>query len=491
MITFIRGRAEPISPRTSFGEVSVAEPTPVVQIGFPYNLNTQILDVRNNKGTSSVSGGLVSLSTGASANQGSQILSKVPIKYNPGQGGLFRGTMIFTRGVANSTQIVGVGDEFDGFFFGYGGENFVARRAEKGKPEVRILTITTKSSTAEDITITLDGDALTTVTVTNGVDTTATANEIAAADYSTTGTGWTTEAVGSTVIFISWTDGAKSGTYSLSGATTAVGTFAQDLAGVTRVVTDVIQSSWNVDKMDGSGPSKMILDQTKGNVYQIRYQWLGFGMISYFIENSVTGEFQLVHKIEFGNINTDPSLQNPTLPICMFVRNDSNTTDIVLQSSSLAGFVEGKDPELGILTGTSGTNLSVGTTPIPILSVRNKVVFQSEINRTKVKMQKLSVSTDAVNAIKIRVMLNPLLIASNWIDVSTDTSVMQEDTSATSSTGGVELFSFSMGKTDTQIIDVATMNILTFPGTHITIDAEALGGNTSDVIVSANWTEML
>jgi len=491
MMTFIRGRKEPPTPKTSFGELSVAEATPVVQISFPYNLNTQIVDVRDNGGTASVSGGLVSLSTGASANQSSQILSKVPIKYNPGQGGLYRGTAVFTRGVANSSQIVGVGDEFDGFFFGYSGVDFVARRVEKGKPEVRTLTVTTKSSTAENITITLDGDALATVAVTNGADVTVTANEISAADYSTTGTGWTTEAVGDTVIFISWDDGAKTGTYSLSSATTAVGAFAQTLAGVTRTVTDVTQPNWNVDKMDGSGPSEMILDPTKGNVYQIRYQWLGFGMITYFIENSVTGNFQVVHKIEFSNINTSPSLQNPTLPICMVATNTSNTTDIVLQSSSMAGFVEGRDQELGVLTGTSGTNTDVGTTEVPILSVRNKVVYQSEINRTRVKIQTLSVSTDAVNAVKIRVLLNPLLVASSWSDVSTNTSVMQEDTSATSSTGGTELFAFSMGKTDTQIIETTSMDMFVFPGTHITITAEALAGNTSDVVVSANWTEML
>ena len=56
------------------------------------------------------------LSTGAAANSSAQILSKEPIKYNPGQGGLVRFTGIFTIGVANSTQLIGIGDSGDGYF---------------------------------------------------------------------------------------------------------------------------------------------------------------------------------------------------------------------------------------------------------------------------------------------------------------------------------------------------------------------------------------
>lgn len=478
-------------PVTAFGELAAAEVTPQVQIGFPYNLNEQIIETRDNGGSSTVSGGLASMSTGAGANQSATILSKTPVKYNHGQGGLFRGTAIFTTGVANSTQQIGIGDSFDGYFFGYEGATFGIKRLDSGKPEVRTLTVTTGSSTAENITITLDDDALATVAVTNTGDVTLTANEIAAADYSTTGSGWFTEAVGDTVIFVSWNDGAKSGAYTLSSASTAVGTFAQDLAGVTTTSTAVAQTAWNVDTMDGSGPSGITLDPTKGNVYQIRYQWLGFGMMTFGIQDSDVGAFQTVHQIKYANSNTIPSVQNPTLPICVQAKNTSNTSDMVIKTASLAGFTEGRDEELGVMTGASAQNTGVTSTEIPILSVRSKVVFQSVLNRSKIKILTGTVSTDATKTISIRVLINPTLTGSSWADLSTNTSVVQIDTTATACAGGTEVFVFNMGKTDTQIVDVSGLGMYLLPGSHMTITAAAVSGTGHDVTIATNWRELL
>jgi len=475
---------------TAFGEVSVAETTPIVQLGFPYNLNSTLVDMRDNGGSSSVAGSLVSLSTGAGTNQSSQLLSVTSLKYLPGTGALFRGTAVFTTGVTGSVQQIGIGDQGDGFFFGYEGATFSVKTVENGIPEVQILTVDTASTTTENITITLDGDALATVAVTNSNDVTVTANEIAAADYDNVGDGWFTEAVGDTVIFVSWLAGNRTGTFSLSSATTAVGTFAETVAGVASTTTAVAQTAWNIDRMDGTGPSGMTLDPTKGNVYQIRYQWLGFGMILFYIEDSESGELCEVHQIKFANSNITPSIQNPTLPICMLAKNTTNNTDMVIKSSSLAGFVEGMDSELGPLHAASNTDLDVGTTEVPILSVRSKVVFQSVINRVVDRVQTFTVSTDAVNIIKCRVLVDPLLVGSSWSDVSSDTSVSQKDIAATSLTGGNEVFSFSMGKTDTQIVDVFAMKLDIAPGHHITITAQAVAGNTSDVTVSMNWKEL-
>ena len=58
----------------------------------------------------------------------------------------------------------------------------------------------------------------------------------------------------------------------------------------------VSQDQWNIDTMDGLGtsmnPSGVKLDVTKGNVFQIQTQYLGFGGILYSVENPRTGFFQ-------------------------------------------------------------------------------------------------------------------------------------------------------------------------------------------------------
>lgn len=479
-------------PTTAFGELVVAEPTPIIQLQFAYNLNSRLVAEHNNSGGStSIAQNMVALSTGAGANQSSEIHSIIPIKYNTGQGGLFRGTAIFTTGVANSEQLIGVGDSSDGFFFGYDGSAFGVLRRHSGSREIQTLTITTKSSSVDNITITLDGETDTTVAVTNGADTTVTANEIAANDYSNVGLGWHAQAVGPTVVFWSWDSESKSGAFTLSNANEAVGTFAETVDGASAADVWVVQSSWSEDVMDGSGGSGMTLDTTKGNVYQIRYQWLGFGMIRFYIEDSVTGMFKLVHKIQYANANTDPSIDNPTLPIYLRVGNTSNTSDIVLKTASLAGFIEGNEEFRGPSRAETAFNTSVGTTIIPILSIRNKIVYQGKLNRVKIRQQILSLATDATNIIKFRLLLDPVLIGSSWSDVDTNTSVAQVDTSATSCTGGIELLSIDLTKTDSELINISNLNAFLLPGNHITITAQAVAGSSNqDVTVSNNFMEL-
>ena len=98
------------SPSTAFGEVSVANLTPAVQIQFPYNINSELVTTRLNNGSAAIDSNRLKLSTGASANQSAQMFTVTPVKYNTGQGGLVRFTTIYTKGKTGSTQIMGVVD---------------------------------------------------------------------------------------------------------------------------------------------------------------------------------------------------------------------------------------------------------------------------------------------------------------------------------------------------------------------------------------------
>ena len=303
--------------KTAFGLLAVAEMEPTAQLQFTYNIHTLLVNVEENSGTVTQANSMAHLSTGAGANQSATLLSRREVPYTPGVGVLFRGTAVFTTGVANSIQCIGIGDAFDGFFFGYSGASFGIIHRTGGEPEIQTLTITTASNTAEDITITLNGVAVADVTVTaagadSAVTRTTTANDIATHDFSDTGAGWTAKAVGATVQFIARDSGAKAGAFTLSGAVTAVGAFAETDNGIATTETTIAQTAWSEDKMAGAGSSGMTLDPTKGNVYQIQYQWLGFGQIVFSLEDQATGDIVVVHRITYTNQNTIPSIANPT-----------------------------------------------------------------------------------------------------------------------------------------------------------------------------------
>lgn len=479
--------------KSAFGELSSAQPTPLVQVQFPYNINSRLIETRANNGTVTQVTGRVKVSTGAAANQTAMVLTRDALHYAPGQGGLVRFTTVYTTGVTNSTQLHGVGDAGDGYFFGYNGTAFGVLRRTGGRSEIRTLTISTASSDADSITITLDGDTKA-VTVTNTANKTLTANEIAAADYSDTGTGWRTFVDDDTVIFVSYDTETHTGTYELTDATSAAGTFAQTVASV--AVTDiwVAQTSWSDDKMDGTGPSGMTLDPTKGNVYQIQYQWLGFGQIRFFVEHDTDGEFELVHTIDYANANTDPSILIPTLPLHMMVRNTSNTSDLVMFSSSMAGFIEGRETKIWpVRHSFAAEDTDVDeVTEQPVASIRNDIVYQSRENRTRIWVRFVEVGTSAGNKpVKIRIDIDSTLTSSAFAVVDSDDSVVSTDSTATALTGGEDQFTFTLNSGDRQFIDLSSEEFILGPGTVFTVSAQqTAAGTNSTVDVSINWVEL-
>ncbi len=472
--------------KTAFGELSVANLTPIVQLSFAYNIHADlILAPTNNGGTVTQTANKAKLQTSAAANAAAYMQSRVPIKYHPGQGALIRFTAIFTTGVPNSTQWIGIGDVDDGYFFGYNGDTFGVLRRQGGGREVRVLTITTGSSHAENVTITLDGDAKADVAVTNTADITLTANEIAAADYSDVGTGWSAHTMGAIVHFISYDTVSHSGSYSLSSATSAIGTFASSLVGATPTETVVNQENWNIDKMDGTGPSGMTFVPTLGNVMQIRYQWLGFGEIEYYIEASDTGLLQLCHRIEYANTSTVPSIDNPTLPLFAQVNNAANTSNITMETSSMGGFIEGDFHLAQIDKGASVEIAGVGTSETPVLTIHNHILFQSVFNKVAIIITEVAASVDGTKPSTIRIRRNATLTGASFSAIDTNLSVIFVDTSATALSGGELLEVEPAAKSDTIKF---TKSLELEPGEFLTISLEASSG-TVDAVITIDWDE--
>jgi hypothetical protein len=486
----------PAEGKSAFGEALVANLTHEVLASFIYNLNpTQVTTAANQSGTVTQADSMAVCSTGAAANSSGMLFTNQRTRYQPGHGSRARFTALFTTGATGSTQIAGIGDYCNGFFFGYNGETFGTLHRRDGVTEIRTLTVTTGSSDAENITITLDGDAEATVAVTNTGDTTLTANEIAAHDYSDVGRGWTARAAGSTVIFCSWDASARTGSYTLSGATSAIGTFAQTVAGVAPTETWTAQTDWNgPDKFDGNGISGVTLDPTKGNVFQVSFQWLGFGKISYYVEDPDDGEFHLVHSIGYSNANTTPSLGNPTLPLMIAAENTTNTTNVVIKTGSLGSFTDGASELIGPRFGVDAS-ITLGATAAetPIITIRNKEVFQGKFNTTTIKVMLVGASADHSKPVEIVFYANATLTGASFSDYNPTTSGLETDTSATAFTGGVQLFSVSLGRTGNTIVNLSEDRYagLLAAGNQITATIKPKIGNQAEATVDFNLVELL
>ena len=167
-----------------------------------------------------------------------------------------RGTALYDTPDAGNAQFIGLGNAECGYFIGYFGTNFGILHSEDGSREIRSVTITSGANTG-DVTVTLDGDSIV-VPVTGGNDVTQTAYQLSLADYTNVGRGgWLAGVVSDTVYFLSARSGPASGSYSVAGATIA-GTFSQIKEGEAQTNTFVPSGSFNIDKLDGTGPSGMI-----------------------------------------------------------------------------------------------------------------------------------------------------------------------------------------------------------------------------------------
>lgn len=488
------GGFNPINDKSAFGELKTAELTPVVQLQFPYNINSQIVKANaNQSGTVDVNQNMARLQSGAAANSSGEIFSVVAAKYNPGQGSIVRFTAVYGTQAGDNKQHVGIGNHGDGFFFSQTSAGFGIISRQGGVTEVRTLTVDTASNADEDITITLNGNSKTDVTITNQANKSVMANEIAAHDFSDVGRGWDAHAVGETVIFVSWGPGARSGTYELTDAAgTAAGTFAPTLAGVAHVDTFVAQSAWNLDPMlgNGVGASGITLDVTKGNVYQIQYQWLGFGDILFSIEHPETGRFVDVHRIEYANANTRPSIDNPTLPLYAASINTTNATNVTLKIGSMMVGTEGKIEPHGYTHGVAVQAAPGTASEVPVLSVRNKLIYQSRFNRIMVKTLLMSAGVEHNKTVTLNVYKNATLTSAAFADVDANTSVLEKDTTATAFSGGTLLLSLPLGRTGNTVVNLDRDDAgLLAPGEIFTITAIPGSGTTHEVDFSINLLE--
>lgn len=110
---------------SAFGRQAVADYNAFCGWMFPYNINSALID-STTTGTGSVShaSSFATVATGTGTTGEASINTRRFLRYEPGVGGRVLFTAIFTEGVAQSKQTIGLGDTEDGYFIGYSGATF-------------------------------------------------------------------------------------------------------------------------------------------------------------------------------------------------------------------------------------------------------------------------------------------------------------------------------------------------------------------------------
>jgi len=388
----------PGSANSAFGQVLTNELTPVLQAYLERANDTRYWRSFSGSGGSiSISDALATLSIDTTIGAYYSLQTTGQVSYEPGQGVTARFTAAFdSNAVANSTQLVGPYHAEDGLAFGYDGASFGVLHRYGRKLEIQALTVTGAAGGSENATITIDGQGHT-VPLTAG---TVQQNAYEIAEFATGYTGsdsiaWVTYQLDDTVYFLRQTHGNATGSMTFSSGT-ATGTFAETQAGADGTNNWTAQASWNIDAMDGNGPSGMTLDPTKINVYEVRFGWLGVAGLECCVFDQASHKFWPVHFIQWANTaaSTRTTLSDPRLPIGYSIASLGSTTALSISGASCMAGTHGVPQALGEQFSESSITANVGTTELPLLAIQCAPIDPAlnKINRRQLLIDSISLA---------------------------------------------------------------------------------------------------
>jgi len=198
--------------------------------------------------------------------------------------------------------------------------------------------------------------------------------------------------------------------------------------------TRIIQSEWNIDKMDGNGPSKQIIDITNIQIFIFTINWLGAGnMIGGFIIND---NRYFVHTFNHANITDLVSITTPNLPVRFEISmiNNSDDSDSDSDSDNISSLkqmccvieTEGGSNQIGK---SISVNLGKDSKSITSQSKNSLISIRLKSNfiRTNIIIKKISIMCTTNSNFLVELYLtqapNNPLTNDFWIDIGNYSSI--------------------------------------------------------------------
>lgn len=266
------------------------------------------------------------------------------------------------------------------------------------------------------------------------------------------------------------------------------------------VNTIIPQASWNIDTLNGSGPSGVTLDLTKAQIFVIDLQWLGVGRVR--LGFNMNGFVYYVHQFIHANQVSSAYITSACLPCRAEIENIgiTSTSASLTQICATVGSEAGISNELGLQfsANTGVTSISVGTGSIvPILSIRASTTGpNSVVNRGQILPKEYTTFVSSAGSIFYQLLLNPTLTGASFSAVNSTYSLAQADVSATALSGGVVLDSgYATGSTKLPITaELLRKQALVYAQLNstqdiLTLAAQSLSG-TQTCYGAITWQEL-
>jgi hypothetical protein len=264
------------------------------------------------------------------------------------------------------------------------------------------------------------------------------------------------------------------------------------------VDTKIPQENWNVDRLDGTGPSGITLNKDACFIAYFNFQWLGMGKTTFGFVVGADPTVKICHIEYHSNILDRVYMTSANLPVRweLFGAQADSMKATCCSVISEGGFeVDRGYPFSAHTTATRTAANGVGS---PILGLRPASTLNGiPTNAVDFKLVEISVLNGTAD-ILVHLVYNPTITGGTWSAVGSN-SAAEYNSSVTSFSGGFELGCFFVPASTNQSKETANQTLLTrlpitldpITGTPIPVlvVAEGLGG-ASNVRCSINWREI-
>lgn len=193
----------------------------------------------------------------------------------------------------------------------------------------------------------------------------------------------------------------------------------------TAVDTFIPMTEFNIDPLDGFGPSEHKIDITKAQIFYIDFQWLGVGRVRFCVVKN--GIVIPVHQMLNTNNTSVVYMRTPSLPVRFEIINTGTTTgSTVLESICTSVSSEGTSLPNGYdFSAGNGAIRRAITTRAPLFAIRLKAAFPAgKPNRRVAKFLNLDTSAATNDAyIELMHVHDPSAITATWVSADDESAV--------------------------------------------------------------------
>jgi hypothetical protein len=267
----------------------------------------------------------------------------------------------------------------------------------------------------------------------------------------------------------------------------------------TIVDTRIVQSAWNVDKLDGVGVSKKTLDLDKANIFFADIEWLGVGSVRCgFV---IDGQLIHCHSFHHAGIEDEVYMSTAVLPVRYEIKNTAGTASVSTLKQicstviSEGGYSLSGKPRTFGLELNQQKELTTIATYYPVISIRINPAYPDAII-VPTNMGLLPIDSGLY---KYKLVKGGTFTGDTWANTSTNSPVQYQSNTSATFTGGEDLHTGYLSSTvqaggsldlkDGLFKFQLERNSLANTYTPLTLIVSC-DTSTSNVVASMDWEEI-